>query len=73
MGPRVMHILSHQIELAARARRSTGDVNEASLLVGRVMCRALGRLEKSTSKAEISESLRRDLDRLIEQALRQRH
>lgn len=73
MAPSVMTILGHQTELASRARRCTGDANEAALLVGRVMCRALGRFTAPTPAAEISDAMRRHLDQLIEQALERQH
>jgi hypothetical protein len=73
MAQPVTAILARQSELAAHARRSTGDVNEASLLVGRVICRAFGRFKGPAPEAEISAAMRLDLDAMIEQALRLRH
>ncbi|MEJ0060962.1 MAG: hypothetical protein WDM79_15890 [Terricaulis sp.] len=63
----VMAILSHQDELSARARRHTGDVNEAGLLVGKVISRAFTKLDAQASAETISASMWRDLDVLIQQ------
>jgi hypothetical protein len=62
-----MAILSHQDELAARARRHTGDVNEAGLLVGKVISRAFTKLDAHDSTESISAGMWRDLDVLIQQ------
>ncbi len=70
MAHPVTAILSRQHELAAKARQFT-DVNEAGLLVGQVVCRALSTFKEAATEEVISRSMRRDLDRLIEQ-LRQR-
>lgn len=64
-------ILSRQGELAAKARQFTEDANEASLLVGRVISRALSNFAEDAADDEaIVGSMRRDLDRLIEQLRR---
>jgi predicted GNAT family N-acyltransferase len=61
-------ILSRQGELAAKARQFTEGANEASLLVGRVISRALSTFRDDGADDEvIIHSMRRDLDRLIEQ------
>ena len=73
MAQPVTAILSHQDELTTKARQFTGDVNEASLLVGRVICKALGRYKAPAADAEIGTAMRRDLERLIEQARKARH
>jgi hypothetical protein len=73
MGPLVLEILSHQSELTERARGATDGANEASLLVGQVVCRALGRFDAKARGAEISLAMRKDLDALIEKALRAQH
>ena len=63
-------ILGRQRELTKAARQFTGDINEASLLVGRVVSRALGKFTGAASEAEIARNMRRDLEVLIEQAER---
>lgn len=63
----VMAILSQQDELAAKARKHTGDVNEAGLLVGKVISRAFRKFEDGESTEVISAVMRRDLDMLIRQ------
>lgn len=65
MGQPVTAILSHQGELAAKARRVTGDMNEANLLVGKVMSRAFQRFSDDAPAETISAALRSDLDALI--------
>ncbi|MES1201916.1 MAG: hypothetical protein ABUS57_10770 [Pseudomonadota bacterium] len=61
----VLAILSQQDELAAKARSFTGDVNEAGLLVGRVISRAF--LRRYSALDEIPAAMRRDLDLLIQE------
>lgn len=73
MAPPVSAILSRQHELTRRARLFTGDVNEASLLVGRVVCKALGRFSALASEADVANQMRRDLELMIEQARRAQH
>lgn len=70
MAMPVTTILSHQDELARKALSVTGDMNEAGLLVGRVMSRAFDRLEKGAAEDAITASLRRDLDALIKKLRR---
>lgn len=66
MAQLVTAIMSHQDELAAAARRFTGDdVNETSLLVGRVITRAFRKFDKNTSDDAISSELQHDLERVI--------
>lgn len=67
MAQLVTAILSNQDELAAKARQFTGDVNEASLLVGRVVTRAFNKYDRGASADAISKALRRDLETLIAQ------
>lgn len=73
MAQPVAAILARQDELTAMARQFTGDINEAALLVGRVVCKALGRFTSPAAETEIALAMRRDLELLIEQALRARH
>lgn len=61
-------ILSRQRELTEAARLFTGDINEAALLVGRVMSRALGKWSSGVADSDIAAEMRRDLERLMEQA-----
>ncbi|MGD9815647.1 MAG: hypothetical protein AB7Q23_11740 [Hyphomonadaceae bacterium] len=72
MAQPVTAILSRQGELAAKARQFTQDTNEACLLVGKVVSRALSTFESGAADDVISQSMRRDLDRLIEQLRRAR-
>jgi hypothetical protein len=66
MAQLVTAILSQQDQLAAAARRYTGDdMNEASLLVGRVITRAFRKFDHDTAIDTIAHALRRDLDRVI--------
>lgn len=65
MAQTVSAILSHQDELAAKAWRVTGDLNEANLLVGKVMSRAFQRINDDAPPETISAALRSDLDALI--------
>ena len=67
MAQTVSAILAQTGEIAAKARRHTGDLNEASLLVGKVVSRAFTTLNGRESKEVISSTLRRDLERLIAQ------
>jgi len=67
MAQSVTAILERQGELAARARQFTDDTNEASLLVGKVMSRAFSTFQDGEAHDVIVQSMRRDLDRLIEQ------
>jgi hypothetical protein len=63
----VLDILSHQGELAAIAGECTEDVNEARLLVHKVMSRAFAKY--SSVSPELPEALRRDL-RALARAMR---
>jgi hypothetical protein len=68
MAQPVTAILSRQGELAAKAMQFTQDTNEASLLVGKVVSRALSTFKDGvTADDVITHAMRRDLDRLIEQ------
>jgi hypothetical protein len=73
MAQPVTAILSRQGELAAKARQFTNDTNEASLLVGRVISRALSTFNGAEADEVITHAMRRDLDRLIEQLKKARH
>lgn len=70
MAQPVTAILSRQDELAAKARQFTDDTNEARLLVGKVVSRALRTFGDGVAEEVISHSMQRDLDRLIEQLRR---
>jgi hypothetical protein len=63
----VTAILDRQGELAAKARQFTNDTNEANLLVGKVMSRAFSTFRDGEADDVIVHSMRRDLDRMIEQ------
>jgi hypothetical protein len=67
MAQPVTAILSRQGELAARARKFTGDTNLAGLLVGRVVSRALVTRERGEAEDVVLNTMNRDLDRMIEQ------
>jgi hypothetical protein len=67
MAQPVTAILSRQGELAARARRFTKGANEASLLVGHVVSRALKTRESGAAEDVVLSTMNRDLDRMIEQ------
>ena len=67
MAQPVTAILSRQGELAAKAMRFTGDTNEAGLLVGRVVSRALLTRERGEAEDVVLNTMNRDLDRMIEQ------
>ena len=67
MAQPVTAILSRQGELAARARRFTKGANEAGLLVGHVVCRALKTREGGEAEDVVLSTMNRDLDRMIEQ------
>ncbi|MGH6950935.1 MAG: hypothetical protein ACREH4_08685 [Vitreimonas sp.] len=70
MAQPVTAILSHQEELAAKAKQFTQDTNEAGLLVGRVVSQALQRLHEGAPEELIASGMRRDLDQLIEKMRR---
>ena len=72
MAQPVTAILAHQGELAAKARQFTEDANEASLLVGRVVGRALNTFQDGAADEVVAVAMRRELDRLIEQLRRAR-
>jgi len=65
MAQPVTAILSRQGELAEKARRFTGDVNEAGLLVGRVMSKAFEQFEREEREDVISAAMARELEVLI--------
>ena len=67
MAQPVTAILSRQGELAARARKFTGDANLAGLLVGRVVSRALLTRERGEDEEIVLKTMNRDLDHMIEQ------
>ncbi len=67
MAQPVTAILARQTELAAKARSFTNDTNEACLLVGQVMSRALSNFRDEAADEVIKHAMRRDLDRLIDQ------
>lgn len=73
MAQPVTAILSRQGELAAKARQFTEDTNEANLLVGRVVSRALSTFKAGETDEVITHAMRRDLDRLIEQLKKARY
>ena len=73
MAQPVTAILSRQSELAAKARQFTNDTNEASLLVGRVVSRALSTLKGTEAQDIITHALIRDLDRLLAQLQKALH
>jgi hypothetical protein len=63
----VLALLSHQQELADAARRSiSGDANEASLMVGEVITRALRRIKQGKA-AGAGAALLTELDLLIDE------
>jgi len=72
MAQPVTAILSRQAELAAKARQFTQDTNEAGLLVGRVVSKALMQLNEGAPEEVVALSMRRELDRMIEQLRRER-
>lgn len=67
MAQPVTAILARQGELAAKARQFTDDTNEANLLVGKVISRAFSTFRDGAAEDVIRHSMRRDLDRLIDQ------
>ncbi|MFZ2029881.1 MAG: hypothetical protein WAU68_06215 [Vitreimonas sp.] len=67
MAQPVTAILSRQGELEARARKFTDGANEASLLVGRVVSRALLTRQRGEAEDVVLSTMNRDLDRMIEQ------
>ena len=66
MAQPVTAILSRQGELAAKARKFTGDTNEAALLAGRVVSRALLTRERGEAEDVVLSTMNHDLDRMIE-------
>lgn len=70
MAQPVTAILSRQGELAARALQFTNDANEAGLLVGRVISKALNAFPDGGADDVVARAMQRDLDRLIEQLRR---
>lgn len=62
----VTAILARQGELAEKARQFTHDANEAGLLVTKVMLRAFDTFDGEAGDDLIGQTMRRDLDRLIE-------
>lgn len=73
MGQPVAAILSRQDELSATARQFTGDVNEAGLLVSKVVSRAFSTFPDGGSEEAVAREMRRDLDRLINQLRKPHH
>jgi hypothetical protein len=73
MAQPVTAILSRQGELAAAAWQFTRDTNEANLLVGKVVSRALTHFTEAAADETVVSEMRRELDRLIEQLRRTRH
>lgn len=67
MAQPVTAILSRQGELAAHAWQAVRDTNEANLLVGKVVSRALDRLADGSGDKDVAHEMRRELDRLIAQ------
>jgi hypothetical protein len=67
MAQPVTAILSSQGELAAKARQFTQDTNEANLLVGKVVSRAFSAFRDGAADDVVLHSMRRDLDRMIDQ------
>jgi len=67
MAQPVTAILSRQGELAAKAWQFTRDTNEANLLVGKVVSRALNQFTNGAADEVVVLEMRRELDRLIEQ------
>ena len=67
MAQPVTAILSRQGELAARARKFTGDANLAGLLAGRVVSRALLTRERGEDVDIVLSTMNRDLDHMIDQ------
>jgi DNA-binding LytR/AlgR family response regulator len=66
----VTAILSTHAELAAKARAFTGDANEAGLLVGKVVGRALDTFKVEAADDVILHAMQRDLDAMIEKLRR---
>ncbi|HVV32492.1 MAG TPA: hypothetical protein VHC73_04620 [Vitreimonas sp.] len=66
----VTAILSTHAELAAKARAFTGDANEAGLLVGKVVGRALDTFKAEAADDVILHAMQRDLDAMIEKLRR---
>lgn len=73
MGQPVAAILSRQDELSATARQFTGDVNEAGLLVSKVVSHAFDTFPNGGSEEAVAREMRRDLDRLINQLRKPHH
>lgn len=67
MAQPVTAILSRQGELSARARKFTKGANEANLLVGHVVSRALKTREGGEAEDIVVNAMVSDLDRMIEQ------
>lgn len=65
MSEPVMAILQHQGALSARARKSLGDVNEAGVVVSRVISRAFRHFDHAEPDAELSAYMMRDLEQMI--------
>ena len=73
MAQPVTAILSSHGELEAKARQFTNDTNEANLLVGKVMSRALSAFRDGAADDVILHAMRRDLDRMIETMRKAQH
>lgn len=63
----VMAILSQQDGLSAKARRYTGDANEAGLIVGKVISRAFLKFREEEREDVVSAAMWRDFDAMIEE------
>ena len=70
MAQPVTAIVSSHAELAARARAFTGDTNEASLLVGKVVSRAFSKFKGEAAHDVVLRAMQRDLDAMIEKLRR---
>ena len=66
MAQPVTAIVSSHAELSARARAFTGDTNEASLLVGKVVSRAFSKFKGEAAHDVVLHAMQRDLDAMIE-------
>lgn len=74
MAQPVTAILSSHGELEAKARQFTQDTNEANLLVGKVMSRALSAFRDGAAADDVVlHAMRRDLDRMIEAMRKAQH
>ncbi len=65
MSEPVMAILQYQGVLSAKARKSLGDVNEAGVMVSRVISRAFRKFDHVEPDDELSAFLMRDLEQML--------